>query len=103
MPPEERFLPRFAAEPPQEELPYGRWEERLRQEFLSAALKLDGEPEDLGEPGELIWYPDRSWHGRTYVPPPSMTRSPQTSPPTSTSPRRPRRRTPTGAWICARR
>ena len=25
MPPEERFVPRFAAEPPQEELPYGRW------------------------------------------------------------------------------
>ena len=29
MPPEQRFVPRFAAEPPQEELPYGRWEERL--------------------------------------------------------------------------
>jgi hypothetical protein len=73
MPPEERFLPRFAAEPPQEELPYGRWEERLRQEFLAAALKLDHEPEDVGEPGELVWYPDRSWHGRTYVPGTSLT------------------------------
>ena len=68
MPPEERFLPRFAAEPPQEELPYGRWEERLRWEFLTAAEELSEKPEDLGEPGELIWYPDRSWHGRTYVP-----------------------------------
>jgi hypothetical protein len=68
MPPEERFLPRFAAEPPQEELPYGRWEERLRWEFLTAAEELSETPEDLGEPGELIWYPDRSWHGRTYVP-----------------------------------
>ena len=37
MPPEERVVPRFAAEPPQEELPYGRWEERLSQEFLAAA------------------------------------------------------------------
>jgi hypothetical protein len=73
MPPEERFLPRFAAEPPQEELPYGRWAERLREEFLAAALILDGEQEDLGEPGELIWYPDRSWHGRTYVPGSSLT------------------------------
>ena len=44
MPPEERFLPRFAAEPPQEELPYGRWEERLREEFLAASAQLDGEP-----------------------------------------------------------
>ena len=41
MPPEERLVPRFAAEPAQEELPYGRWEERLRQEFLTAALVLD--------------------------------------------------------------
>jgi hypothetical protein len=68
MPPEERFVPRFAAEPPQEELPYGRWEERLRREFLDSVTQLDGEPEDLGDPGEIIWYPDRSWHGRTYVP-----------------------------------
>jgi len=75
MPPEERFLPRFAAEPPQEELPYGRWEERLRQEFLAAALKLDGEDVDLGEPGTVSWYPDRTWHGRTYVPGTSRTAS----------------------------
>ncbi|MCW3027418.1 MAG: hypothetical protein JWN81_629 [Solirubrobacterales bacterium] len=68
MPPEERFVPRFAAEPPQEELPYGRWEERLRNEFLNGLEQLDGEPDDLGDPGEVIWYPDRSWHGRTYVP-----------------------------------
>jgi hypothetical protein len=68
MPPEERFVPRFAAEPPQEELPYGRWEERLRREFLDSVTQLDGEPEDLGDPGEIVWYPDRSWHGRTYVP-----------------------------------
>jgi hypothetical protein len=70
---EERFLPRFAAEPPQDALPYGRWEERLREEFLAAALALDGEPEDLGEPGPIDWYPDRSWHGRTYVPATSQT------------------------------
>ena len=31
MPPEERFVPRFAAEPPQEGLPYGRWAERLQR------------------------------------------------------------------------
>jgi hypothetical protein len=68
MAPEERFVPRFAAEPPQEELPYGRWEERLRGEFLAGVAQLDETPEDLGEPGEINWYPDRSWHGRTYVP-----------------------------------
>jgi len=68
MPPELRFVPRFAAEPPQSALPYGRWEERLREEFLGAALALDSQPEDIGEPGPITWYPDRSWHGRTYVP-----------------------------------
>lgn len=68
MPPEERFVPRFAAEPPQEGLPYGRWEERLTQEFLAAALILDSDGAELGAPGKIAWYPDRSWHGRTYVP-----------------------------------
>ena len=68
MPPEERFLPRFAAEPPQEELPYGRRAQRLGEELLAATANLDLDAEDLGEPGEILWYPDRSWHGRTYVP-----------------------------------
>jgi hypothetical protein len=73
VPPEERFLPRFAAEPPLEELPYGRWAERLSGEFLAACRALDTDGEDLGEPGELRWYPDRTWHGRTYVPGTSIT------------------------------
>jgi hypothetical protein len=73
MPPEQRFVPRFAAEPAQEDLPYGRWAERLSTEFLAACLALDGDGEDLGEPGEIRWYPDRTWHGRTYVPATSIT------------------------------
>jgi hypothetical protein len=73
MPPVERLVPRFAAEPPQEELPYGRWEERLREEFLPTALRLDSAGEELGEPGDIVWYPDRTWHGRTYVPATSRT------------------------------
>jgi len=68
MPPEPRLVPRFAAEPPQDALPYGRWEVRLREEFLAAALALEEPPDDLGEPEGITWYPDRSWHGRTYVP-----------------------------------
>jgi hypothetical protein len=72
VPPEERFVPRFAAEPPQEELPYGRWEERLRTEFLAAIAAL-GADSDLGEPGPLFWYPDRTWQGWTYVPGTSLT------------------------------
>ncbi|HEV3227862.1 MAG TPA: hypothetical protein VGY97_00195 [Solirubrobacteraceae bacterium] len=68
MPPEPRLVPRFIAEPPQEPLPYGRWAERLGSEFLAACLRLEGGGQDLGEPGEIAWYPDRGWHGRTYVP-----------------------------------
>jgi len=77
MPPEERVLPRFAAEPPQEALPYGRWAQRLSAEFLGACLELtaDGDGEQLGEPGEIVWYPDRTWHGRTYVPASTLTSS----------------------------
>jgi len=68
MPPEERFVCRFAAEPPQGPLPYGRWAETLQAEFMAACLKIDAEGEDLGEAGELAYYPDRTWSGRTYVP-----------------------------------
>ena len=68
MPPEDRPVCRFAAEPPQEPLPYGRWSDRLRVEFLAACLRIDDEGEDLGEPGDLTFYPDRTWNGHTYVP-----------------------------------
>ncbi|HEY8304029.1 MAG TPA: hypothetical protein VIG42_05505 [Solirubrobacteraceae bacterium] len=68
MPPVERMVPSFAAEPPQEGLPYGRWAERLEAELRGAWASLDSDAEDLGEPGELTWYPDRTWHGRRYVP-----------------------------------
>jgi hypothetical protein len=68
MPPEPRFVPRFAAEPPQEELPYGRWATRLAEEFLSAAPQRTEDGDELGTPEQIVWYPDRTWHGRTYVP-----------------------------------
>jgi hypothetical protein len=68
MPPEDRFVCRFAAEPPQDGLPYGRWAETLRTEFLAACLRIDAEGEELGEPGDISWFPDRSWNGRTYIP-----------------------------------
>jgi hypothetical protein len=73
MPPEERFVPRFAAEPPQDLLPYGRWAQTLTEEFLGACLRIDSEGEDLGEPGDVSWYPDRTWHGRTFVPATALT------------------------------
>jgi len=68
MPPTDRFVISFAAEPPQEGLPYGRWADTLREHFLSAVREMDTEGEEIGEPGEIAWFPDRSLAGRTYVP-----------------------------------
>ena len=73
MPPEDRFVPRFAAEPPQDLLPYGRWAQTLTEEFLAACLRIESEGEELGEPAEVSWYPDRTWHGRTFVPATALT------------------------------
>ena len=67
MPPDERPIPRFIAEPPQEALPYGRWSETLGSHFLEACLRIQT-AEDLGEPGDIVWFPERTWAGRTYVP-----------------------------------
>jgi hypothetical protein len=57
----------YVAEVAQEPTPYGRWEETLRSHFLVAfgAIATD---EEIGEPGTLIWFPERTWNGRTYVP-----------------------------------
>jgi hypothetical protein len=73
MPPEDRFVCRFPAEPPQEPLAAGRWAETLQAEFLGAALRIDTEGTELGDPGDLNWFPDRTWAGRTFVPVTSRT------------------------------
>jgi hypothetical protein len=61
MPPVPRQVPLFAAEPPQEPLPYGRWGEALGEQFAKAA-------EEEIDAGSIVWFPDRTWAGRTYVP-----------------------------------
>ena len=73
MPPERLVVCRFAAEPPQSPLPYGDWAETLRAEFLAACLRVDAGDVDVGEAGDVNWYPDRSWAGRTYAPATSVT------------------------------
>jgi hypothetical protein len=64
MPPTSPIVPRYVAEPPQGPTPHGRFADRLRSEFLAAVQTL----EDVDEPGVLSFFPDRSWHGYTYVP-----------------------------------
>ncbi len=68
MPPTDRFVVSFAAEPPQEPLPYGRWADTLKGHFLRAVIEIDTEGTKLGEPGDVAWFPDRTYGGRTYIP-----------------------------------
>jgi hypothetical protein len=68
MPVESHLVPRYVAEPPQDPLPEGRWAATLKRHFLGACDPLSEEEEGLGEHGEVTFYPDRTWHGRTYVP-----------------------------------
>ena len=74
MPPEDRFVPRFAAEPPQSSLPHGRWADTLQAEFMAACLRVQPEEGDeIGTVGTITWFPDRTWHGRTFVPGTALT------------------------------
>jgi hypothetical protein len=70
MPPATPAIPSNVAEPSHEPTPTGRWADRLRAEFLAAAQDLG---DDVGEPGELAFHPDRTWHGYTYIPVSAMT------------------------------
>src|SRR4051794_22812318 len=67
MPPDARPIPRFIAEPPQEGLPYGRWADALAAHFLAAVARIETD-EDIGDARDLVWFPERTWSGRTYVP-----------------------------------
>jgi hypothetical protein len=68
MPPTDRFVISFAAEPPQQSLPYGRWADVLREQFLAACADIDSNGEEIGAPTEIRWFPDRTFYGRSYVP-----------------------------------
>jgi hypothetical protein len=66
MPPVRQPIPRFIANASVEGLPYGRWAQRLREELAKAC-----EPhvsEAGGPPGEVTWFPERTWGHRVYVP-----------------------------------
>ena len=64
MPPADPPIPANLAEPPHEGTPEGRWADRLRAEFLAAAQDLD----EAATLGPLTFFPDRTWHGYTYIP-----------------------------------
>jgi hypothetical protein len=66
VPPVRRPIPRFIADASVEGLPYGRWVQRLRDEFAKACEPHV--PEAGGPPGEVTWFPERTWGRRVYVP-----------------------------------
>jgi len=68
MPPVSRPYPRFIADAPQEGKPYGRWEERLRDEFAKACSEHEQEAGAPLDPATVKWFPERGWGGRVYAP-----------------------------------
>jgi hypothetical protein len=67
MPPVSRPLPRFVAEPPHELEPRGRWRTALDDLFKAACKQIVSE-ESLGTAGPIVWFPDRTYGVRTFVP-----------------------------------
>jgi hypothetical protein len=69
MPPIARPIPRHFAEPPKELQPTGRWAEQLGRRFLAACAEIETD-ESLTQPTQedVVWYPDRTYSGRVYVP-----------------------------------
>lgn len=67
MPPTDRPLPRFVAEPPRELQPYGRWGDLLSKRFHEACKAIDLNPAPA-RPEVVTWFPERTYAGLTYVP-----------------------------------
>jgi len=54
-------------------MPYGRFAQMLGERFVAACRDLEDDEEEIGEPGEIVWFPDRTYAGRTYVPAAAVT------------------------------
>jgi hypothetical protein len=68
VPPSPRPFPRHIADASEEGRPYGRWEERLREEFARACEPLAADVGAPLDPMTVKWFPDRGWGGRIHVP-----------------------------------
>jgi hypothetical protein len=67
MPPDQRPIPKFVAEPPHDSFPYGRWAEQLGQRFIEECNEVQT-TDDIGLPEQITWFPERTFESRTYVP-----------------------------------
>jgi hypothetical protein len=68
MPPIPRPVPAFIASASQEGIPYGRWAERLSEQFQSACEAIGDLPAGAAAAEVITWYPERRWGERTWVP-----------------------------------
>jgi hypothetical protein len=80
MPPIRRPFPRFIADSPQEQDPYGRWGERLTAELVKACEPLAAEAGAPLDPETVRWFPERGWGGRVFVPAAARTETSDGSP-----------------------
>jgi hypothetical protein len=77
MPPNPRPIPRFIADSTQEGIPHGRFAERLVAEFRTACEQIEDLPEGTEIPTEVVWFPERAWGGRVWVPATARTEGPE--------------------------
>ena len=69
MPPNNRPIPSFIADNSQDGIPYGRFaDEILAKHFSDAVAKVEDLPDGFAMPGELDWFPERTWGGRVWFP-----------------------------------
>jgi hypothetical protein len=68
MPPNPRPVPRFIADSTQEGIPHGRFAERLAGPFREACDRIEELPDGVEPDAELVWFPERAWGGRIWVP-----------------------------------
>jgi hypothetical protein len=68
MPPTPRPIPSFIADSTQEGIPHGRFAERLATPFREACNGIKELPNGVEATEELLWFPERAWGGRTWVP-----------------------------------
>ncbi|MBK5233510.1 MAG: hypothetical protein JJE13_11080 [Thermoleophilia bacterium] len=68
MPLENRPIPHFIADASQHGIPHGRFAERLSSVFRDACAEIKDLPEGTEVPDEIVWFPERAWSGRVWIP-----------------------------------
>ena len=68
MAPTPRPIPSFIADSTQEGIPQGRFVERLADPFRKACAEIEELPDGVQAPAKLLWFPERAWGGRIWVP-----------------------------------